>query len=100
MKTANPIPSDPTAWLAEIAAAYDDALEALPFGPLVDEQISEDDLFHLGPIVCLKFRGIRRSKSNLKRATDAALASYVATEGVVGELFDVPQMAFPGDHRL
>lgn len=94
MKTAHPIPDDSRAWLKEIAAAYGDAQEALPFGPLVGEQILEGDLFHLGPSVCLKFRGIRSSKSNLKRATDAALSSYVATREVAGELFGVPQMSF------
>jgi len=31
---------------------------------------------------------------NLKKATDAALASYMATKTIVGDLFDIPQMAF------
>ena len=94
MKTINPIPSDVTAWLNEIAAAYRDAHEALPFGQLLGDRMSEEDLFHLGPAVCLKFRSVRNSKSNLKRATDAALSSYVATEEIIGDLFDVPQMSF------
>ena len=94
MKTTNPIPSDPTAWLNEIAAAYRDAHDTLLFGQLVGGPISEEDLFHLGPAVCLKFRGVGNSKSNLKRATDAALSSHVATEQIIGNLFDVPQMSF------
>lgn len=94
MKTTNPIPSDVTAWLNEIAAAYRDAHEALPLGQLVGGPTSEEDLFHLGPAVCLKFRGVRNSKSNLKRVTDAALSSYVATEQIIGDLSDVPQMSF------
>ena len=94
MKTTNPIPGDHRAWLSEIAAAYRDAHETLPFGKLVGEPTSEKDLFHLGPAVCLKFRGGSSSKSNLKRATDAALSSYVATKEIVGDLFDVPQMSF------
>ena len=94
MKATNPIPRNPEAWLEEIAAAYRDAYEALPFGQLVGQPMSDKDLFHLGPAVCLKFRGIESSEPNLKRATDAALSSYVATEELVGDLFDVPQMSF------
>ena len=48
----------------------------------------------MGPAICLKFRGIKSSKKNLKRATDAALSSYAATKEIVGDLFDVPQMSF------
>ena len=94
MKTTNPIPGDHTAWLNEIAAAYRDAHEALPFGEFVGDPISEEDLFHLGPDVCLKFRGVRNSRSNRKRASDAALSSYIVTKEIVGDLFDVPQMSF------
>lgn len=81
MKPKNPIPKTPDAWLDEIAAAYRDAAEAIPFGPMVGRGITESDLFHLGPEVCLKFRGIKPSAANRKRATDAALSSYVATSG-------------------
>lgn len=94
MKTTNPIPSGSRAWLEEIAAAYRDAQEALPFGAVVGEEMLDEILFHLGPAVCLKFRGIRNSKRNRKRATDAALSSYVATREISGELFLVPQMSF------
>ena len=51
-------------------------------------------VFHLGPAVCLKFRGMKKTKSNLKKATESALTSYVATKEVVGDLFDIPQMSF------
>ena len=37
------------------------------------------ELFHLGPVTALKFRGMRRSK--LAEITETALASYVATAG-------------------
>ena len=74
--------------------AYLDAFEAIPFGKFVGQKIKPKDLFHLGPEVCLKFRGIRKTKSNLKKATDAALTSYVVTQEVVGDLFDIPQMSF------
>jgi hypothetical protein len=92
MKAKNKIPDSP--WLAEIAKAYLDAIETLPFGELVGQEIEPKDLFHLGPPVCLKFRGIKSSKNNLKRATEAALSSYVATKEMVGDLFDIPQMSF------
>jgi len=94
MQSANPTPRNPKAWLDEIALAYRDVCEALPFGKLTGQPMRESDLFHLGPAVCLKFRGMKNSKPNLKRATDVALSSYVATREIVGDLFDVPLMSF------
>jgi hypothetical protein len=94
MKAKNKIPDSPEAWLEEIARAYLDAIETLPFGELVGQKIEPKDLFHLGPAICLKFRGIKISKKNLKKPTDAALSSYVATKETVGDLFDIPQMSF------
>lgn len=78
MKAKNPLPATPKGWLVEIAAAYQDAREAIPFGPLVGQPFSEAELFHLAPVVTLKFRGLRRSGRALGRATEAALTSYVA----------------------
>jgi hypothetical protein len=72
------VPTTREAWLQEIAAAYADAHLAIPFGPLVGAELTENELFHLAPAVCLKFRGLARSKAALERATEAALASYVA----------------------
>lgn len=37
MKPKNPVPESPEGWLVEIAAAYQDAREAIPFGPAVGE---------------------------------------------------------------
>ena len=90
----HPIPDSPQAWLEEIAAAYRDAREAIPFGPLVGEKIGPERLFHLGPQVCLKFRGIKPTKKLLKQAIDAALASYVGNQDSLPEVFGVPQLAF------
>ena len=78
----------------EIATAYRDAYDTLPFGELVGQPMTEANLFHLSPAVCLKFRGIKESKSNLNRATDATLLSYVATREIVDDMLDVPQMTF------
>ncbi|MEE4607611.1 MAG: hypothetical protein V2L15_01880 [Desulfobacteraceae bacterium] len=94
MKPKTPIPDTPDAWLDEIVLAYRDAAEAIPFGPLVDHDLTEADLFHLGPTVCLKFRGLKLSAANLKRATDAALSSYVATSDLRDDLLASPQVAF------
>jgi hypothetical protein len=55
----SPIPPTPAAWLAEIAAAYEDAREALAFAPAVGADVREEDLFHLAPAVCIKFRALR-----------------------------------------
>lgn len=94
MKSKNPVPATPQAWLDEVARAYVDAHEAIPFGPLAGTQIKERDLFQLAPAVCLKFRGIKAAKSILDRTTEAALCSYVATEAQAPEVFAVSQLAF------
>ena len=94
MTPKSTIPSTPPAWLEEIAKAYCDAYETLPFGKFVGREIKPEDLFHLGPALCLKFRGIKSSKQNLKKATDAALSSYVATQEIIGEVLDIPEFSF------
>lgn len=88
------LPATPQEWIEEIALAYADAFAAIPFGVFAGSKITDADLFHLGPSVCIKFRGLKRNKTNLQKATEAALTSYVATQEIVGELFDIPQMAF------
>jgi hypothetical protein len=47
------IARDDEEWLAEIAAAYLDAREAISFGEVLGEPIREADLFHLAPAVAL-----------------------------------------------
>jgi len=81
-------------WLNEIAAAYIDAKEAIPFGPLAGVKITESDLFQLAPVVCLKFRGIKATESNKQKATEAALSSYVANEDANGGILKRPAMGF------
>ena len=94
MKPKTPIPKDTEAWLEEIASVYCDAQEALPFGSMVDHDMTEADLFYLGPAICLKSRGIKASAANLKCAADAALSSYVATSDLEGDMLDKSQVAF------
>jgi hypothetical protein len=88
------VPKSRFGWLKEIATAYNDAREAVPFGPLVGTDVREADLFHLAPSVCIKFRDVSGSKRSLKKATDAALASYVATREQEPAVFAKPYFAF------
>jgi len=87
-------PETAAKWLIEIAAAYNDAVETIPFGPLAGIEITEDNLFHIAPSICIKFRGLNRSKKNIKKATDAALSSYVASEDMSNENTTTPYMSF------
>ena len=93
-KAKKPTPQTPEEWLDEIARAYVDAKELVPFGALVGQEIMEKDLFHLAPAVCLKFRGLPQSKKILKKATEAALASYAANEETMAEALSKPKLAF------
>jgi len=89
------IPATPEQWLQEIAAAYKDAYDAIPFGPLTGQKFTENDLFHLTPAICLKFRNIKSTKALHKKVTEAMLSSYVATKDNVDGIFDNPHVAFP-----
>ena len=78
----------------EIARALRDASEAIPFGPLVGASFGAAKIFHLGPVTALKFRGMRRSKRIAREITEAALASYAATESEDSGLLRDPRVAF------
>jgi hypothetical protein len=88
------IPTSQKDWLIEIADAYKDAEEAIPFGSYVGAKITDQELFHMAPSVCIKFRGIKRNKINVKKATEAALSSYVATEDIPDGITRNPYMCF------
>ena len=87
----NPIPDSPQAWLEEIANAYADAHET---ERLLGGDIKPEDLYHLAPVLCLKFRGHGRSTPLRKKATDAALSSYVVNKDNLPHVLAVPQLAF------
>ena len=89
-----PLPATHDAWLREIAAAWLDAHETIPFGPLAGVAIAPGDLFHLGPAVCLKFRGLKPSRTALHQATQAALVSFVATKDRESKTLSNPRFAF------
>ncbi|MFQ6091236.1 MAG: hypothetical protein ACE5OR_00895 [bacterium] len=93
-KAKNPAPQTPEEWVDEIARAYNEAKEALSLGVLAGKKMRENDLFHLAPILCFKFRGLPRSKKVLQEATEAALASYVASTETMGDTLSKPQLAF------
>jgi hypothetical protein len=77
MKMSRPIPQSVSDWFDEIKLAIADAREAEPFGRLIGEQITDANLFHLAPLVCLKFRGRKLKGREAKRVTETALANYV-----------------------
>ena len=51
------IPTTPKKWLDEIRLAVSDASEAKPFAVQTGHPITDANLFHLAPLVALKFRG-------------------------------------------
>lgn len=85
----HPVPRTSTEWLNEIADAYADAYEALPFMPV---KADEGLLFHMAPQIALKFRGLPDHQADV--ATEAALCSYVASKEQVGTALDDPHIAF------
>ena len=91
------LPSTPAEWLEEIKLAIADASEAKPFGGFVGTRITDANLFHLAPLVCLKFRGRKLKGSEAKRVTEVALANYVVnsdSDGIDHGLERRPFMAF------
>ena len=88
------IPGSAKEWLIEVSEAYKDAEEAIPFGPSAGVDITERELFHIAPSVCIKSRGLSRSKKNIKKATEAALSSYVATEELPDGITKNPYLSF------
>lgn len=92
-----PLPRTPTAWLKEIKLAIADAAEAEPFGRAIGEPITLENLFHLAPHVCLKFRGRKRTGTEADRVVKTSLANYVVNsdpEGINHNLEQRPLMAF------
>src|SRR4051812_6811872 len=92
-----PLPKTPDQWLKEILLAWQDAVEAKPFGGFMGDKITDAELFHLAPLVCLKFRGRKLKGPEADRVTKGALANYVVNTGpdsAVQGLKSQPQLAF------
>ena len=94
IKYNNPIPDSSEEWLKEITLAYADAKETIPVSEMTGVDMTEDDLYHLAPIVCLKFRGIKNTKKVLKQATESALSSLVATASFNEDILSSPMLSF------
>lgn len=91
------LPSTSAGWLAEIKSAIADAQGANPFGLLTGHKVTDADLFHLAPLVALKFRGRRLRGPEAKRVTETALANYVVNsdpDGIDHGLEARPLLAF------
>jgi hypothetical protein len=94
----HPLPKTPAEWLDEIKLAMADARKAKPFGLLTGQRITDSNLFHLAPLVCLKFRGLDfRDEALRRKVTEGALANYVANtdpDGIDHGLESRPLLAF------
>ena len=72
-------PTTPAQWLDEIRLAIVDVRKTKPFGMMTGLRITDANLFHLAPLVCLKFRGLDYRDEELRRkVTEGALTNYVA----------------------
>jgi hypothetical protein len=92
-----PLPRTPASWLKEIKLAIADAAGAESFGRATGQPIKLANLFHLAPVVCLKFRGRKIKGPEADRVTKTALANYVVNsdpEGIDHNLDQRPLMAF------
>ncbi len=79
-------------WLKEIRLAWKDASETKPYAHLSGITLTDADLFHLAPLVCLKYRGRKQAGAEADRVLKGALAYYAANakKGLEGK----PQLAF------
>ena len=94
---ARPLPESPDQWLAEIRLAWKDSRETKSFAHMTGTNVADADLFHLAPLVCLKFRGRESTGKEADKVTKGALANYVVNTGPdasVQGLASNPKMAF------
>ena len=91
------LPRTPAKWLEDIRLAIADARGAKPFDRLTGVPLTDTNLFHLAPLVCLKFRGRKLRGAEAKQVTETALANYVANsdpDGIDHGLEQRPMLAF------
>jgi hypothetical protein len=91
------LPRTREGWLLEIRLAIKDARETEPFSTLTGERITDANLFHLAPLVCLKFRGRKLLGREADRVTEVALANFVVNsdpDGIDHGLKAKPLLAF------
>lgn len=97
-ETPSQLPKTPEDWLEEIRLAIADASGGDSIDRLIREPDRAVNLFHLAPLVCLKFRGLDYRDEDLRtRVTKGALANYVANSdpgGIDHGLAQRPLLAF------
>jgi len=71
------IPRTPEGWLLEIRLAIKDARKIEQFSTLTGERITDANLFHLAPLIYLKFRGRKLLGREANQVPETALANYV-----------------------
>lgn len=89
---ARKLPTSPEEWSDEIRLAMEDARDTKPFAALMGTKLTEAELFHLAPQVCLTFRGRKLKGKAQDKVVKGALANYVANEE--RGLRASPKMAF------
>ncbi len=98
MTARRPLPKTPDGWAEEINLAYQDARGTKRFALLTGTRLTDANLFHLAPLVCLKFRGLDYRDEELRnRVVEGALATYVkntGSEAPVQNLGAEPKLAF------
>ena len=93
----HPIPKTPKQWLREIRLALEDARESIPFGALTGHPFGEAELFHLAPLIAMKFRDRKQKGKKADEVRKTALASYLANtdpDGIDNGLEDRPLLGF------
>jgi hypothetical protein len=73
---SHPIPHTVSDWFDEIRLAIADAGGSAPVRNQTNQRATNVNLFHLAPLVCLKFRGKKPTGREAKRVTETALANY------------------------
>jgi len=94
MKYPKALASSNEGWVIEIMDAYRDAKAAIPFAEAAGKTMTEADLFHMAPLVALKFRDLISSDECQKNARDAAISSYIANQEAGHRNLNDPVMAF------
>ncbi len=87
------LPSNPKEWLQEISLAITDARKTKRFGTLMGRLITNANLFHLAPLIALKFRGRRTRGAEADKVIETAPANYVVNSEQHG-LESRPMLAF------
>ena len=74
------------------------ARETKPYARLTGAKLTAADLFHLAPLVCLKFRGRQLAGAEADQVTKGALANYVVNteKGLTSK----PQLRFAEPHPI